>query len=81
MSKPIDIIAEAIHDAECGCGQTEAVAFSTAATAANALTDDRIVDNAAQELAGGLLPAGVVIPTNADRRTIALMVLRSVGGK
>lgn len=83
---PIDIIATAIHDAECGCDQPKAVAFSTAAIAVGALTDDRVVDHATTALRAALDGGGFTVTQSGepagpgDLRDLAAAVLRSVGG-
>jgi hypothetical protein len=82
---PITIIAEAIHDAECGCGQMEAVALNTASVAAGALVDERIVDHAASALVAALGREGFSVVQSGepagvgDLRDLAAAVLRSVG--
>ncbi len=82
---PITIIAEAIHDAECGCGQMEAVALRTASVAAGALVDDRVIDHATTALMSALRDEGCTVmqwgepAVLADLRRIAAAVLRSVG--
>lgn len=81
---PIDIIAEAIHDAECGCGQMEAVALSTAGVAVAALADERIVDHVVRALKdagwGHDHIHGVRLLDNAQLDKIARTVLASIGG-
>ncbi len=82
MTTPISIIAEAIHDAECGCGQMEAAALNTASVAAGALVDDRVVANAVRALRdaglGQAQPSHLGINDNALTE-FARVVLRSVG--
>lgn len=48
MSNPLAIIADAIHNAECGCGKAGFAAENAAHVAAKALTDPAIVAHATE---------------------------------
>lgn len=78
VTTPIDIMAEAIHAAECGCtGAGRSAAERQARAAASALTDEAIVANAVQTL----VAEGYDQVLFEDAMTmIARAVLRSVGG-
>lgn len=73
MTNPIDIIADAVRAADSGHSAPRALAE----VAADALTDERIVDNGAQALYDeGWTPS----PDDKDAKAIVRVVLRSVGG-
>lgn len=76
MTGPIDIIANAMHAAECGCGTAGYVSRNQAEVAAQVLTDERIIDHAVQHLS---LTVGPQL-SEADLRHVARVVLRSIGG-
>ncbi len=82
---PIDIIANAVHAAECGCGTAGAVSRNQAQTAASALTQDAVIIHAARALAADTAsrpnsPLASANMTIAAYEHIARVVLHSVGG-
>ncbi len=78
MTTPIDIIAAAVHAADCGCGVAGVVSRNQAEVAVNALTDERIVDHVVSELMCHLRFTTRL--DEAQMRDIARVVLHSVGG-
>lgn len=82
---PIEVIATAIHAAECGCGVPEQPAKQAAEVVAEALTDPAIVGSAVQALRdagwGHDHIHGVRLLDDAQLDAIARIVLRSVGGQ
>lgn len=50
MATPLDIIAAAVHAAQCGCGTVEQPARDVAQVALHALTDERVADHIAAVL-------------------------------
>ncbi len=82
---PIDIIAAAVHAAECGCGQPSKLARNTAEIAAGALNNERLVDHATMTLAADTAsrpdsPLHAANMTVAEFDHLVRAVLRSVGG-
>lgn len=63
MTTPLDIVAAAVHAAQCGCPDVEQPAYDTAEVALNALTDERVVDhlvNALYRLGWGAVGEGTL---------------------
>ncbi len=85
MTSPIDIVAAAVHRADCGCGQPTSRNRDEAVQIAATLADERIVDHAARALAADTAsrpdsPLHAANMTVAAYEHIAQVVLRSVGG-
>lgn len=76
MATPIDIVANAIRDS-CGGQPPVGLAGPLANVAVRALTDDRIVANAAAAIEAHTETLGL---SAFERNHIARVVLRSVGG-
>lgn len=87
-TNPIVILADAIHEAECGCdGAGRSAEERQAKAVAKALTDDAIVANAVQALKDDGWeqthegPLGIGTLTDEDLANIARVVLGSVAGR
>lgn len=76
MTNPIDIIAAALRTTDDVRDEHGMADRARAVVAANALTDERIVEVAAQALCDN----GWVLGMDDDARAMARVVLRSVGG-
>ncbi len=85
MTNPIDIIANAIHDGDCGCGSPGHRSRVAARSVAEALTQDAVIINAGRALAADTAsrPDSLLHAANmtvAEYEHLARVVLRSVGG-
>ncbi len=82
---PTDIIANAIHDASCGCGSPSDSNRDLAGVVADALTQDVVIIHAARALEADTAtrpasPLAGAELTTAQYQHIARVVLRSVAG-